>query len=51
MVVARFLDDMKFGFGQQHTLEKGIKKFGDKGVKSTEKEIGQLHDRKCFRPI
>ena len=32
-------------------LEKGLKKFGDKGVKSTEKEIGQLNDRKCFRPV
>ena len=28
LVVARFFDDIqqKFGFGQQHTLEKGLKK-------------------------
>ena len=32
-------------------LEKGLKKFGEKGVKSTETEIGQLHDRQCFKPV
>ena len=38
-VVARFLDDIrqKYVFGQQYMLEKGLKKFGEKGVKSTEK--------------
>jgi hypothetical protein len=53
LVVARFLDDIqqKFGFGQQHTLEKGLRKFGDQGVQATEKEIGQLHDRECFKPV
>ena len=52
-VVARFLDDinLKYGFGQQYMLEKGLKKFGTEGIKSTEKEIGQLHDRNCFRPV
>ena len=41
LVVARFLDDIKqkYGFGQQYSLDKGLKKFGDKGVKYTEKEI------------
>ena len=49
----QILDDIqqKFGFGQQHTLEKGLKKFGDQGVQATEKEIGKLHDRECFRPV
>ena len=53
MVVARFMDNLKlkFGFGQQYMLEKGLKKFGDKGIESTKKEIGQLHDRKLFRPV
>ena len=53
LVVARFMDDIKhkFGFGQQYMLDKGLKKFGDKGVKFTGKEIGQLHDRKCFKPV
>ena len=39
LVVARFMDDikMKFGFGQQYMLEKGLKKFGEKGIESTEK--------------
>ena len=52
LVVARFLEDIKqkYLFGQQYILEKGIKKFGDTGIESTEKEIGQLHDRECFRP-
>ena len=53
LVVARFLEDIrqKYLFGQQYMLEKGIKKFSDRGIKSTEKEIGQLHNRECFRPI
>ena len=40
----------KYNYGQQHTLEKGLKKFGERGKKGTMKEIGQLHDRVCFRP-
>ena len=32
-------------------LEKGLTEFGKKSVKSTEKEIGQLHNRKCFKPV
>ena len=28
-----------------------LKKFGNAGVKGTEKETGQLHDRGCFRPV
>ena len=52
IVAGHFLSELKrkFTFGQQFTLEKGLKKFGDKGVKGTEKEIGQLHDRECFKP-
>ena len=53
LVVARFLDDIqeKFGLGQQHTLAKGLKKFGEKGVCSAEKEVGHSRNRACFRPI
>ena len=53
LTMARFLDDteLKFGFGQQHTLNKGLKKFGLEGVISAEKEIGQLHDRTHFKPV
>ena len=38
-------------FGQQYTLAKGLQKFGEKGIEGTEKEIGQLHDRACFKPV
>ena len=38
-------------FGQQYLLKKGLEKFGERGTKSNEKELRQLHDRTCFRPI
>ena len=41
----------KHTFGQQHTLAKGLQKFGEQGVKGTEKETGQLHDQTCFKPV
>ena len=41
--------------GEQHvttySLQKGIKKFGQRGVDSALKEMKQLHDRDCFKPI
>jgi hypothetical protein len=41
--------------GVQHlvtySLNKGIKKFGQRGRAAAEKEMRQLHDRDCFRPI
>ena len=41
----------KAQLGQQHMLEKGLKKYKEKGVNAVLKEIGQLHDRECFDPI
>ena len=38
-------------FVQQYSLKAGLKKFGERGKKSAHKELGQLHDRECFRPI
>ena len=32
-------------------MNKGIKKFGEKGEKAAFKEMKQLHDRVCFKPI
>jgi hypothetical protein len=36
---------------QQYIVQKGLKKFGDKGKEATLKELEQLHDRECFTPI
>ena len=38
-------------FGPQYMLQKGLKMFGDKGYNAAKTEIGQLHDRVCFRPL
>ena len=38
-------------FGPQYLLKKGLGKFGERGTKSNEKKLRQLHDRTCFRPI
>ena len=41
--------------GQQHvvtySLKAGINKFGDQAKASAHKEMEQLHDRSCFRPV
>ena len=52
VVAGHFLTEImrKHMFGQLCPLEKGLEKFGKKGVEGTEKEIGQLHDHICFRP-
>ena len=34
-----------------YSLKKGIAKFGDQGWNSALKEMKQLHDRKCFKPV
>ena len=34
-----------------YSLQKGIKKFGDKGYESAKSEMKQLHDRNCWTPI
>ena len=41
--------------GQQHvvtySLKAGINKFGDQAKVSVHKEMKQLHNRSCFRPV
>ena len=39
------------GLAQTYSLQKGLKVFGEKGSKAAYKEMKQLHDRICFRPI
>jgi hypothetical protein len=53
VVAGHFISEIfrKYNFGQQYTLSNGLQKFGEKGVEGTEKEIGQLHDRACFKPV
>ena len=34
-----------------HSLKVGINKFGDQAKASAHKEMKQLHDRSCFRPV
>ena len=36
---------------QQYTLKAGIKKFGERGQKSADDEMAQLHSRGTFRPL
>jgi hypothetical protein len=38
-------------FAQQYILQKGLKKFGQKGSDAATKELKQLHDCVCFEPI
>ena len=58
MVIARLIQDINTKvdadekcFGQQYILQKGLKKFGEKGTQAAKKEMGQLHDRTCFGPL
>ena len=46
-----YLEEIGSQYGQQYILQKGIKKFKEKGEEAILKEIKQLHDRKCFQPI
>jgi hypothetical protein len=34
----------------QHSVKKGLKQFGEAGVKAELKELQQLHDRKVMEP-
>ena len=34
-----------------YSLRKGIKEFGEQGKQSVVKEMKQLHDRNCFKPV
>ena len=38
-------------FGQQYILQKGLKKFGDRGSKAATKDMDQLQQINCFTPI
>ena len=38
-------------FAQQYLLQKGLKKFGEKGMAASRKELDQLHNRNCFGPL
>ena len=58
MIMARVIADINArataegaSFGQQYILQKGLKKFGDRGMQGTMKELDQLHRRTCFSPI
>ena len=43
--------DIVESFAQQYIIEKGLKKFGNKGEQAAYKEMEQLHKRTCFTPI
>ena len=40
-----------YDFVIQYILQKGLKKFGERGLEASKKEIGQLYKRTCFTPI
>jgi hypothetical protein len=44
-------DEDTFSFIQTYSLNKGLKKFGDRGKEAAQKEMKQLHDRVVFEPI
>jgi hypothetical protein len=44
-------DKETFTFIQTYSLNKGLKKFGDRGKEGAHKERKQLHDRVVFEPI
>ena len=43
--VRQFGDNYVKQFSQQYILEKGLKKFGERGKLAAEKELDQLHKR------
>ena len=44
-------DAETYSFIQTYSLNKGLKKFGDRGKDAAQKEMKQLHDRIVFEPI
>ena len=57
-VIATFNEHMEHTVeekGQQYvvtySLKAGINKFGDQANAAAHKEMKQLHDRSCFRPV
>jgi len=52
MVNANLKDKTKgISLGPQLILQKGLKKFGNKGNEAVTEELEQLHERGCFNPI
>ena len=53
LTMAKLMEEIttRHGLMTQHMLHKGLKMFGEKGVKAIGKEVGQLHDWTCFRPM
>ena len=58
MVIARIMTDMNSkatiqgaSFAQQYIVQRGLKKFGERGEAAATKEMNQLHRRNCFTPI
>ena len=58
MVIARVMSEINgkataqgVSFAQQYILQKGLKKFGNRGKAAAAKELDQLHKRCCFTPI
>lgn len=58
MVIARVMSDINSkatiegaSFAQQYLVQRGLKKFGQRGTDAATKEMDQLHRRNCFTPI
>jgi hypothetical protein len=58
MVIARVMSDINSkatihgaSFAQQYIVQRGLKKFGQRGADAATKEMDQLHRRNCFTPI
>ena len=43
--------ESSMSFMETYNLKKGVMKFGEKGSQAAYKEMKQLHDRVCFKPI
>ena len=42
---------VEHNYGQQYLLHRGLKLFGEKGYEAIVKEMSQLDDRECLKPI
>jgi len=54
IVLAQFMkeiDNQGFSFIQQYFLDKGLRKFGDRGHAAAYKEVKQLNNRDTFKPL
>ena len=51
-VLSNFISSIpESSHAQMYILQKGIKKFGAKGVKAAKEELRQIHDQVCFRAL